>query len=176
MGLPNIQHSDKFIITISNIPGYVVKNSNTDNMGLYDLYVKEVLFPSHSLDLIRSDFKGFHINHPGSKINDNLNTLDITFKCSEGMRNWYYIYSWIKSLREGENVDAEKWFRLNLIKEIKLKFLDNEKREQFIYRFVNCFITSLSSLSLTNGQDNELTFTITLEYEDFGIDEGICND
>jgi hypothetical protein len=176
MPIPNIQHSDKYSITISNIPGYSPKTNNTDNMSLYDLYVKEVTFPAHSLELIKSDFRGFHINHPGSKINDNLNTLDITFKCSEGMRNWYYIYNWMKTLREGVNTDKEKWFRLNFIKEIRLSFLDNQKREQFVYRFSNSFITNLSSLSLTNGQDNELSFTITIEYEDFGVDEGICND
>ena len=74
------------------------------------------------------------------------------------------------------NVDKVKWNRLNFIKEIRLSFLDNEKREQFVYKFQNAFITTLSSLSLTNGQDNELSFTITIEYEDFGIEEGICND
>lgn len=176
MAIPNIQHSDKLLVTISNIPGYTPSTDNKDNMGLYDLYIKEVAFPEHRIDLIESHNMGFHINHPGSKINDNLGTLSITFKLSEGMKNWYYIYRWMKSLREGDNIDEEKFYRLNIIKEIRLTFLDNQKRPQWYYRMQNCFITNLSGLNFTNGRDEEMAFTIDITYEDFGIEEGECND
>ncbi len=176
MSIPNVQHSDKFSVTISNIPGYSDRVDNKDNMGLYDLYVKEVSFPQHNLDFVQSNFKGYSINQPVSKRNDNLGTFSITFKLSEGMKNWFYIYRWMKELREGINIDSEKFFRLNLIKEIKINFLDNQKRPQWIYNFSNCFISTLSNLTFTNGRDEEMTFTIDILYEDFDIVIGECND
>ena len=174
MSTINIQHSDKWSVTISNIPGFVPTDDNFTNMGIYDNFIKSLTFPEHSLDLIKSDFRNFHINHPISKANENLGTLDITFKLSEGMKNWYYIYNWIKNLREGNNINQEEYFRLNFIKEININFLDNQKRPKYIYSVQNAFIKNLSSLSLTNGVDEELSFTITVEYEDFGIAPGEC--
>lgn len=174
MSSPNYQHSDKYSITFSNIPGFVPNNSNTNNMDIYDVYVKAVTFPSQSIQLIENTHRAFHINHPISKKNEELDDLIVTFKLSEGMMNWFYIYNWIKELREGKNLNNEKFTRLNMIKEIRLTFLDNEKRPQFVYRFQNCFVTNVSSLSLTNGLDQELTFDLNIKYEDFGLDNGEC--
>lgn len=166
MGTPNVQHSDKWSIVFSNIPSYTpIVASNTD-MGLYELYVKEMTFPNLSLELYQSHFMNYQINHQISKINDTLNDLSITFTVSEGLRNYYHIYNWIREMREQENVKDEKWFRLNYINEIKVIFLDNEKRPVSKFTFINGFITDLSSLTLTNGTDQELRFTITIKYED----------
>ena len=176
MSIPNIQHSDKFSVTISNIPGYPLQTNNKDNMGLYDLYIKEVSFPQHTLELVQSNLKGYAINHPASKRNNDLGTFSITFKLSEGMKNWFYIYRWMKELREGINIDSEKFYRLNFVKEIKISFLDNEKRPQWVYSLFNCFITNLGSLTFTNGVDEEMSFTVDFSYEDFNIVEGECND
>lgn len=174
MPAPNVAHSDKFSVTFSNIPGYVSKNTNTDNMNLYDLYVKDLTFPGITVDYVQSDFRNFHINHPSSKSNDNMRDLTITFKISEGMLNYYYLYKWMKGLRETQNLDREKWFRMNTIKEVNISFLDNSKRQKFRYKLSNCFITDLSSINLTNGVDEELTFTVTIIYEDFDMVDGIC--
>jgi len=166
MGTPNVQHSDKWSVIFSNIPGYVPTISDNTDMGIYDLYVKEMTFPDLSLELVQSHFMDYQINHQISKINDTLNDLSITFSLSEGLKNYYHIYDWIRSMRERKNVDREKWFRLNLIKEIKVIFMDNEKRPVSKFTFINCFITNLSSLNLTNGIDDELRFTVTIKYED----------
>lgn len=172
MGLPNTQHSDKWQVLFSNIPGYTPPNNgdNLDNMGLYDLYVKEVTFPDMSVEYVKSNFRNYEIRHPISKINDNLSDISVTFKLSEGALNYYHIHSWMKGLREQDNVNDERWFRLNCIKEVKIHFLDNQKRKKQTYTVLNAFISNLSSLSLTNGVDDELTFTITLSYEDFKLE------
>lgn len=169
MGSPNVQHSDKWSIVFSNIPGYTPKSENTD-MGIYDYYVKDVTFPSLTLELVQSHFRDYQINHQISKINDTLNDLTISFSLSEGMMNYYYIYQYIREMRERHNVEHEKWFRLNFIKEIDITFLDNEKRPVVKYKFHNGFITDLSSLTLTNGVDDELRFTITVKYEDHNFE------
>lgn len=174
MPAPNVAHSDKFSVTFSNIPGYVPKNTNSDNMNLYDLYVKDLTFPGITVDYIQSDFRNYHVNHPSSKSNDNMRELNITFKMSEGLLNYYYLYKWMKGLREAKNLDGEKWFRLNTIKEVNISFLDNSKRQKFKYKLSNCFISDLSSVNLTNGIDEELSFNITIIYEDFDMVDGEC--
>ena len=170
MGSPNTQHSDKWKVIFSNIPGYTPDITDNTTMGLYDLFVKDLTFPSLSLKLVQSHFRNYEINHQISKINDELGDLTITFKASEGILNYWYIFSWIKSMREQENIDDEKWFRLNVIKETKVLFLDNQKRPKYRYIFSNGFIVNLSSLILTNGLDNEITFDITIHYEDVNVE------
>lgn len=169
MALPNIQHSDKWSLILSNFPGFHPSVTALDNTQLFELYIKEVTFPNMSLELVKSDFRNFHINHQISKINDDMSSLEITFKVSEGLVNYYLVREHLQSQREGVNVDKEKWFRLNVIKELIVNFLDNEKRPKTKMTFTNCFVTDLSSLSLTQGQDNELSFTITIVYEDYDM-------
>jgi len=169
MALPNIQHSDKWSLILSNFPGFHPSFSTLDNTQLFELYIKEVTFPNMSLELVKSDYRNFHINHQISKKNDNMSNIDITFKVSEGLLNYHIVREHIQNQREGVNADKEKWFRLNVIEELIINFLDNEKRPKSKMSFTNCFITDLSSLSLTQGQDNELTFTITIEYEDYDL-------
>ena len=80
----------------------------------------------------------------------------------------------MKGLREGENLDNKKWFRLNCISNIFLTFLDNEKRPKYTYKLTNCFISDLSSISLVYGVDDEISFTATFIYEDFDFEKGVC--
>lgn len=169
MSLPNLQHSDKWKINFSNFPGFHPSSSTLDNTQLFELYVKEFSFPNMSLDTYPSRFRNFQVNHQISQINDNMSDISITFKVSEGLDNYYQIFSHLESQREGVNVDQEKWFRLNIIKELIVTFLDNEKRPKTKFSFTNCFITDLTSLNLTQGQDIEMTFTITLKYEDYSL-------
>jgi hypothetical protein len=169
----NTQHSDKWSVIFSNIPGYTppISGNNLDNMSLYDSYVKDVTFPDLGVELAKSNFRNYEINHPISKINDNTSEISISFKLSEGMLNYFYLYNWVRGLREQDNVNNEMWFRLNCIKEIKIIFLDNQKRNKLKYTVENAFITNLGSLSLTNGSDDELSFTISLTYEDFRLEK-----
>lgn len=175
MSTINLQHSDKWSINFSNIPGYTPNaRNNNDNMNLYDLYIKGVSFPDLSLALLKSDYRNYSINHQISKINDNLSELTITLKLSEGMLNYLYLFKWLKSMREQENVENEDWFRLNFIKAISVNFLDNQKRPKFKWVFENCFVTNISSLTLTNGVDDELTFSISVTYEDLQVESMSC--
>jgi hypothetical protein len=175
MSTINTQHSDKWSINFSNIPGYIPSNrNNLNNQNIYDLYVKSVSFPSYSIKLTASDYKNHKINHQISKQNDDFSDLSVTFKLSEGMLNYFYIFRWMRSIREGINIDSEDWFRLNFIKAITIHFLDNEKRPCYKYVYENCFITNLSDLNLTNGEDEQLTFTINLTYEELKVEEETC--
>lgn len=174
MSTPNIAHGSKFQVYFSNVPGYVPSETNLDNLNIFDLYVKDITFPGITVNYTEVDFRNYHINVPVSKSNDDMRDLTMTFKLSEGMLNYYYLYNWLKSLREGRNIDNEKFFRENYIKNIILYFLDNEKRPKWKYVLENCFLTDLSSISLEYGTDEELTFTTTFIYEDFNFVPGGC--
>lgn len=171
MALPNIQFSDKFRVLFSNIPGFVPNNlNNYNNFDLYELYIKSVIFPSMDVSYVESEFLNYHVNHPISKINNDLQDLSITFKLSEDMLNYHYIYNWVRSLRNQQNIDAKKYFRLNYIDEIKVIFLDNEKREKVKYLFKNCFISNVSQLTLEYGTANEMSFDVSFKLEDYSME------
>lgn len=169
MSTPNFQHSDKWSVLFSNLPGYDIA-SNINGMTIYDLYVKELTLPSLSLELTESKFRNYEVRHQISKVNDTIDDISMTFKVSEGLENYFHVYDWIQSMREMLNVDNKQFFRQNYINEIKVFFLDNEKRPKFKYTFIDCFATNVSSLTLTNGVDDELTFTVTIKFEDYRIE------
>lgn len=175
MTFPNVQHSDKWQVIFSNIPAFSPSiSAYINDMSLMDNYVKSVSFPSYTLELVKSNFMNYTINHPVSKINDDLNSITMDFKVSEGCMNYLIFRTWISGLRELENVDAEKFFRLNCIKELKLLFLDNMKRIKQKFIFENAFLTDLGSLSMTNGVDEEVTFSTTITYEFLRVEPGDC--
>lgn len=171
MGFPNLQHSDKWRLNISNMPGFVDQSQDLNNIQIYENYVKAFTFPDISLELVQSRFRNYGIHHQISPVNGDLSDISITFKVSEGLWNYYYLYDYIQSMREGLDVDPkEKFFRNDNIKALSITFLDNEKRPSTRFVFSNCFITNISSLNLTNGVDQELDFTLTLKYEDYTLE------
>lgn len=171
MASPNIQFSDKFRVIFSNIPGFSPSEyDNHRNFDLYELYIKSVNFPSLDISYTESEFLNYHINHPISKINQDVPEISITFKMSEDMLNYFYIYNWCLKLRNQNNLDAKKFFRQNYISDIVIVFLDNEKRPKVKYKFTNCFLTNISSLPLEYGSANELTFDVSFKYEDYGLE------
>lgn len=174
MSTPNVAHGSKFQVYFSNIPGYKPSETNLDNMNLFDLYVKDVTFPGLTVDYVPTDFRNYHINHPSSKSNDDMREITITFKMSEGILNYYYLFNWMKGLREGKNLDTKEFFRENFIENIILIFLDNEKRPKWKYILENCFISDLSSVNFEYGSDEEISFTTSFIYEDFNFVPGGC--
>ena len=174
-GFPNVQHSDKWQAVFSNIPGFSPTiSAYVHDMSLFDNYVKSVTFPSYTLELVKSNFMNYSINHPISKVNDDLNSINMDFKMSEGLMNYLILETWIRGLREEQNIDKQKYFRLNCIKELKLLFLDNMKRTKMKFIFENAFLTDLGSFSLTNGVDEEVTFSTTIAYEFLKVEPGEC--
>jgi hypothetical protein len=101
-----------------------------------------------------------------SRANDNLQQLSIEFKVSEDMRNYFILYQYLMATRYGKILDKEEWLRFNVIKNIKLKCLDNQNREIGGIVFTNAIITSVGSLSLQMGIADPVTFSVTFFYEE----------
>jgi hypothetical protein len=169
--LPNAQHSDKWRLIFSNLPGFQPEDlSNSLNMDLFENYLKSFTFPGLSVELLNSSYMNYEVRHPISKINSSLSDVVLTMKCSEDLTNYYYIYNWLLKLRNQKNIGDRELFRYNYISEMKLIFLDNQKREKVKHIFTNCFITNIGSLSLGFGSTDELSFDINISFEDYSLD------
>jgi hypothetical protein len=138
-------------------------------MPLFDNFVKSLVIPDYTMEEIYSDFKAFRIRHPvAPKINTNLGQIAIEFKLNEDLSNYLTIFEYMRQLKYAElsNSFTEEFIRKYTIKAIILSVMDNQKREIAQMRFTEAFILSLSSLALTTGSSEELTFSILCSYQE----------
>ena len=83
--------------------------------------------------------------------------------------------NWMQSLRYGRNLVNDSQYatprlKKNLIHELDVFILNNQKAKVAKIRFTNCFPTDLGSLELSYGNDEEMEFSLTLKYESVTID------
>lgn len=167
MSYPNTFHNDKWRFTFSNLPGV----ADMGEMRYYNGYIKNLSLPDYSMGEIGSIGPyGFKIRTPiaGMKKNTDLSNLQIEFKLSEDMRNYLYFFKWMKDLRYG-NLDNGKYdglFRKYTIKSGILSILDNQKRTVVNIMFTQMFLLDLSSIQLTMGSSDEVTFVCNFSYEE----------
>lgn len=164
MGIPNLFHNDSWSVVFSNIPN--VDPSKKIEMQLFDLYVKSFALPDLQLDTANTDFKQGSVRQIMTRANDNLQQFSIEFKVSEDMRNYFILHQYLMATRYGKILDGEDWLRFNVIKNVKLKCLDNQRREIGGIVFTNAIITSVGSLSLQMGSADPVTFSVTFFYEE----------
>ncbi len=168
MAMPNtvnLFHQDKWQISFSNIPTV----SDLADIPLYDLYVKSVVLPDINLTETFSNFQNEVVRQPVTRSNEDLSQLQVTFKADENLKNYYNMFTWIMSVRFGDNITTEK-VRDENIKKIQIILLDNEKRKKGILGFKDCFLLSLSSLSLNMGTAEEIEFTCNFSYKVVNFD------
>jgi len=162
-GTINRFHQDKWMVNFSNVPSV---EGNKVDVQLYDLYVKSVVLPNLSLDTQNSDLMNFSVRQPTARVNDQLNFLTIEFKVDEFLENYYSLYEWMQVFKYGVKTDTQEFLRLNTIKAIEVFLLDNQKRKKGVYRFTECIITDLGALNLEMGSSEEVTFGVSLTYEE----------
>lgn len=159
---PNLWHSDRWQVTFSNIPDL----PDTSLMKYFDLTVRSVVIPDYNITEVFSDFRGFRIRHPVvEKINADLSQIQVEFKLSEDMKNYLYLFEWMRSMRTGDAV-PEDLIRKYTVKNISILILDNQKRNIATLMFTECFLLTLSSLSLEMGGSDEVSFTANFSYEE----------
>lgn len=156
---------DKWKINFSNIPSI---DDDYKQMSLYDGFVKNVTLPDYNLTEEFSNYRGGIIRHPYNKSNVDLSQLQLTFFVSENLENYNNFFNWMRLIRYG-NPDTEL-LRRNTIKKINIITLDNQKREKTRIYFTNCFLLSLSSLSLTFGNSEQVEFTCNFSFEEINLE------
>lgn len=172
----NAFSSDKWKLVLSNIP--TVEGNTSDLSFLYENFVKSVVIPDYNSELLQSHFKGSVINHPVMPDNKELSDLLIEFKLDENFLNYFNLFSYLQELRYGKirktppdqvrNSPRKKdsFIRLYDIKAIHILSLDNERRTQKILEFTECFVHSLSTISLEFGKSEDVTFTVNIKYQE----------
>ena len=161
----NTFHNDKWQCNFSNLPSI----TDLSLMKYYDNFVKSVVIPDYNLEEIYSDFQSFRIRHPAApQINKNLSQIQVEFKMSEDMLNYIYLWEWMRRIKYAEDIDlgTDEFFRKYTIKAIAINILDNQKREVAVWRFTQCFLLTLSSVSLLAGSSEEVSFTGNFSYEE----------
>lgn len=161
MSIPNLFRSSKWRVSFSNIPS----SNDFDDMKLYDYYVKSLYLPSYNVDEVYSEFKNQRMRYPTTKINENLQPINISFKCSENLENYLNLFEYMQQMKYGQNVTPE-YIKDNTVNKINLIILDNQKRDIYKIEFTNCFLLALSNLDLVQGIDNEITFSTTFSYQE----------
>lgn len=164
---PNVAHSDKWSLTLSNIPTL----GSIRDLRIYENYVKEFSIPDYSIGEIESHMMGFKVRHPmgGMRPNEDLGQINITFKLCEDMKNYLNLFEWVRALRYGDIgsfTDPAEFFRKNTIKYINLSILDNEKRTTAVLKFTEASLINLSGIQLNTGVSEEVTFTTTFSFEE----------
>jgi len=164
---PNVASSDKWILTFSNIPGL----NDVSYMRYFDNYISSFVLPDYSLDMINFEGPlGFMIRHPQApKKNANLSQLQITFKLSEDMFNYWIMFRWMYNLKYGNvNIDQKDsdLFRDYCMSKATLTMLDNQKRPVVNVHFTKLLPSNMQSLQLTMGSSEELEFSISFTYEE----------
>ena len=161
----NSFHSDLWTVNFSNMPSL----SGMQDMSFYDNYVKSLVIHDYNMGEIFSDFQDFRIRHPmAPKVNADLSQIQIEFKINADFSNYLGIFEYMKSLKYGELSPnrTSDLIRKYTIKSINLNLMDNQKRIIAVMKFTEAFIISLSSLSLTTGTSDEVSFVINCSYQE----------
>lgn len=170
----NTLHSDRWSVAFSNLPTI----DDPRDLVMFDRFVKSLVIPDYNMEEIISygNF-GYQIRHPAiPKANIDLSQVQIEFKLSEDMQNYLKLFGWMKNLKYSEELNPNILVRKNTIKAINLMISDNQKRTIATLSFTQCFLLSLSSLSLEQGSSEEITFTCNFSYEEINYTtESILN-
>jgi len=161
----NTFHSDGWNCNFTNLPSL----SGQTDLSQFDNFVKSIVIPDYNMEEITSDYKDFRIRHPAApNINKNFAQVQIEFKLNEDMSNYLSIFEYMRQLKYGELSDdyTDELIRKYTIKSIILSLNDNQKRPIAVMRFTEAFILSLSSLALTTGTAEELTFSVVCSYQE----------
>lgn len=165
MSRPNAFSNSKWKLTFSNIPTI----NNYRDLSVYDEYVKNIIIPDYNIDTTKSSFFKHTKNYPVSKINETNAELSIDFVASEYAENYINLLEYLQKLKYGQNL-PETYLKDNVVKRLNVIFLDNQKRSKKIIYFTQCYLSSIGSLDLTNGTDDEIIFNTIWQYDEMLVD------
>lgn len=156
---------------------FVVRFSNIVNMTDYKLddhvlnnYIKQVSIPNFNIPLLDTKYLHERQLHPNPIGARDLQTINIEFKLDEQMRNYYLLQSWIYYMRYGKtsgktNLKGDELLRMDCVDAIEIVSLNNDNKIISKMKFKHAIIQDLSSLSMTYGSADIITFQATFSYE-----------
>lgn len=154
-------HQDKFAVQFSNFPMILGETEKID-MRVFDYFVKNVTIPDYSMTVDNIDFQNEVRLQPMSRANADLGQITVEFKANEDLRNYYYLWMYIRQVRYADQHPTSE----ACINTIKVLMNDNQNREIGTLEYRRCFPQSIGSLSLTYGDSSELSFPVSFLFEE----------
>lgn len=168
-----------------NFQSPVKFNFVVDRLKDFDFFVQSINLPDISIPYIESGTPFSTLKIPGDKVR--FTELGVTFKVSEGMYNWYEIFSWIQAMGFPENQKQFGDLRTGNLKDLNGKSQSREalrdvgdiygqatltlntshNNPHLIINFIDLHPISLTSVVLdTKSTDGEyVTATATFAYD-----------
>lgn len=164
MGSPNVFNNSKWRVVLSNIPTV----TNYKNLQVYNDYVRSCTMPDYNCPEDTINYMHTTVRLPIPRKNEELAQLQIEFKASEDAENYTNLVEYMQELKYGQNVPTT-YLKDNVVKNISIVILDNQRRDKKIIYFTDCFLASISSLGLIYGDDTEVSFVTTWSYSEMKI-------
>jgi len=174
-----------------NFQSPVKFNFVVDRLKDFDFYSQSINLPDISLPFTESGTPFATLKVPGNKLR--FTDLVVSFKVSEGMYNWYEIFSWIQAMGFPENQKQFGDLRTGNLKDLNGKPLNRQTMRDvgdlygqatltinsshnnpyLIINFIDIHPTSLTGVVLdTKSNDGEyLTATATFAYDYFTVEK-----
>jgi hypothetical protein len=174
-----------------NFQSPVKFNFTVDRLKDFDFYVQTVNLPDISLPFIESGTTFATLKIPGNKIR--FTDLVVSFKVSEGMYNWYEIFSWLQSMGLPENQKQFGDLRTGNLKDLNgtplnrqtmrdvgdlygqasLTVNTSHNNPYLIVNFIDIHPVSLSGVVLdSKSTDGDfLTSTVAFAYDYFTVEK-----
>jgi len=167
----NNHYSHLWRFNLSNIPSYDIPGSQDalKKFSIYDDFVKTVSLPDLNVGFHETEHDGYKEYQPISKYNDGWPELSVTWLCNENMENYLRLFFYMLGLRFGKPINGKPTLVTSLIDEGRLSILDNEKRPVMFARFQDMVISSLSQVTLTQGQAEATQFTANFKFHKLQI-------
>ena len=107
-----------------NFQSPVKFNFVVDRLKDFDFYVQGINLPDISLPFLESGTPFATLKVPGNKLR--FTDLVVSFKVSEGMYNWYEIFSWLQAMGFPENQKQFGDLRTGNLKDLNGKSLNRQ--------------------------------------------------
>lgn len=174
-----------------NFQSPVKFNFIVDRLKDFDFYVQSINLPDTSLPFMESGTPFSTLKIPGNTLR--FSDLVVSFKVSEGMYNWYEIFSWIQAMGFPENQKQFGDLRTGNLKDLNgkspnrqtmrdvgdlygqatLTVNSSHNNPYLIINFIDIHPTALTGVVLdSKSNDGDyLTATATFAYDYFTVEK-----
>ena len=154
----NFLQTDKWVFTMTKMPNLVY-------------FVQSATIPAVSIGEAMVPTPYSETYKAGDKMV--FEPLSLTFLVDEDLRTWEEIFNWMKGLTFPNNAQEYRTQQKSgLYSDATLELVTNNYTRNFRIKFIRCFPTFLSDISLTYTENADITPTcsVTFRYDTFSIE------